>query len=261
MKQRVDSEGQFARMHTVHKTPLLTLSSRSPIDLDADLLVFPAFEDDDTAGLADLDEATGGEIARARARGEFNGTPFDAFVTPVRGWRAGRVALMGVGRRGVLSPDELRRAAAAAGLLARQSRMTRLAIVLRPGTPVSPDRAAQALAEGAVLANFDGAPYKTTGPARVWLDSVVIHVGAESAAVDRGLERGRVLGECSNMARELCNEPGNRLTPRLFADRIGGLASDAGLRVDILDEARIAELGMGLLLGVARGSAWCIGGG
>ena len=33
------------------------------------------------------------------------------------------------------------------------------------------------------------------------------------------------------------------------------IASEAGVSVEILDETQIAQLGMGLLLGVARGSA------
>ena len=54
--------------------------------------------------------------------------------------------------------------------------------------------------------------------------------------------------------RALSNEPGNNLTPREFADRGAQIAKDAGLKVEVLDEKQIAELGMGLLLGVARGS-------
>src|SRR2546428_3000890 len=74
------------------------------------------------------------------------------------------------------------------------------------------------------------------------------------ARVNEAVTRGRILGESSNLARELANEPGNSLTPREFAKRAAAIASDAGVRVEILDENRIAELGMGLLLGVARGS-------
>src|SRR5258705_9618601 len=56
------------------------------------------------------------------------------------------------------------------------------------------------------------------------------------------------------MARELSNEPGNVLTPREFAARATALAKAAGLGVEVLDEKQIADLKMGLLLGVARGS-------
>jgi leucyl aminopeptidase len=63
-----------------------------------------------------------------------------------------------------------------------------------------------------------------------------------------------VLGECSNLARQLANEPGNTLTPREFANRAARIAAEGGVKVEILDEQRIAALNMGLLLGVARGS-------
>jgi leucyl aminopeptidase len=63
-----------------------------------------------------------------------------------------------------------------------------------------------------------------------------------------------VLGECSNLARELCNEPSNVLTPSVLAERAADICGGLGLTVDVLDERRIEALGMGLLLGVARGS-------
>ncbi len=67
--------------------------------------------------------------------------------------------------------------------------------------------------------------------------------------------RGRILGECCNLARGLANEPGNTLTPTEFATRAAAIASEGGVRVEILDEKQIEKLGMGLLLGVARGSS------
>jgi leucyl aminopeptidase len=78
---------------------------------------------------------------------------------------------------------------------------------------------------------------------------------APSIALTAALERGRTLGEYSNVARELANEPGNLMTPADFAERAAAIASAAGLAVEILDEQAIARLGMGMLLGVARGSA------
>jgi leucyl aminopeptidase len=73
--------------------------------------------------------------------------------------------------------------------------------------------------------------------------------------VTDAVARGRILGEATNLARDLANEPGNTLTPREFAKRAAAIASEAGVRVEILDEDKITELGMGLLLGVARGSS------
>ena len=67
-------------------------------------------------------------------------------------------------------------------------------------------------------------------------------VGASSwqdgqhARIAAAVARGRVLGECSNLARELANEPGNTLTPREFAGGRTALAADGGVAVEVLDE-------------------------
>ena len=110
------------------------------------------------------------------------------------------------------------------------------------------DVAAQALAEGVLLANYDGASFKTADHDPLWLDDVEIAGLGGGAGVEAALARGTVLGEATNQARELSNEPGNRLTPRVFAERGAALAAAAGLGVEVLDETRIAELKMGLLL-------------
>jgi leucyl aminopeptidase len=242
-------------MEIVHQTLSVGVTAGQASDIDADVVIFPVLDDDDLADEPAVDQAAGGEVGAARRRGEFKGKPCDVFVTTVRGWKAPRVVLVGLGSRKDFSTDRLRRAASTAGLVARQRGLTRIAIVHRQIPHVAPSDAAQTLAEGAILANFDPASYKTVDPPRVWLDSVTLRVEGDPAAVERGVQRGRVLGECTNLARELANEPANTLTPRVFADRAAALARDAGLAVEVLDEKRIADLKMGLLLGVAQGSA------
>jgi leucyl aminopeptidase len=242
-------------MLTVHQTPAISLTNTSPRDIEADVLILPVFENDALNDETDLDSASGGEIAAALARREVTGKLYDIFLAPLRGWKSPRVLLVGAGARAEFTPDGLRRAAIAAGLAARERGLMRIGLIHRSGTSVTPGQAAQTLAEGAVLSSFDAAAYKTIDTRRVWLTAVQIHVGASSPAVEAALERGRVLGECTNIARALSNEPSNTLTPRVFADRALALANDAGLSVEIIDEKRIAELKMGLLLGVARGSA------
>ena len=50
-----------------------------------DLLFIPVFQDDTLDDVPGLDEATGGEVARARASGEFRAKLYDVFVTPIVG--------------------------------------------------------------------------------------------------------------------------------------------------------------------------------
>jgi leucyl aminopeptidase len=108
-----------------------------------------------------------------------------------------------------------------------------------------------------VLSQLDVGAHRSTGPEVPPLETAVVGVSAGSvarAALDAAANRGVVLGESTNIARHLGNEPANMLTPSVFAERITALPSGGRLAVDVLDESRIAELGMGLLLGVARGS-------
>jgi len=242
-------------MQSVHHPLTLQLSTAPLATSEAEVLFVPVFEHDGLEDLGGLDSATGGECGRAQARGEFTGKLFDLLVTPVTEatWRAGRIGLLGAGPRAGCTPDRWRRLGTVAGLAARQRRATRVALLLR-STERSAD-AVQALAEGLALANYEGGAFRTsTDGLRPWLASATVIVPGGSAGLAGALERGLVLGEASNVARALANEPGNVLSPRVFAERAASVAAGTSLVVDILDEDRIAALGMGLLLGVARGS-------
>jgi leucyl aminopeptidase len=125
---------------------------------------------------------------------------------------------------------------------------------------------AQAITEGLVMAAYDGDAYKTNardaGPlTEILVVAPGVGAGAADAAGDRAaalsaaVERGRILGECSNIARRMANEPSNVLTPRVFADRAIEACTGVDVHIEIVDEKRIADMKMGLLLGVARGSA------
>jgi leucyl aminopeptidase len=242
-------------MHSADKTPALTLSGLSAAEVEADLLIIPSFLDDDFADEPSLDGASGGEVSAARSRGAFTGKLYETlFVGTGSGWKSPRALLVGVGRRDEVTVDILRRVATIGGLAARQRRLTRGGVLFRPATPVTPAVAAQAIAEGAVLANYDGASWKTVEPPPSWLDVVTIRIPGTPAGVAEAIDRGRTLGECTNQARAMSNAPGNELTPRVFAERASAIATAAGLGVEVLDEQHITSLKMGLLLGVARGS-------
>src|SRR5688572_25778970 len=138
-------------MHSAHRTPAVRVTTRALRDIETDLLVIPVFEDDSLGDLGGLDTATGGEFGRARTRGEFKAHAYDVFSTPAAGWKASRIAVVGLGSRRDITPDRLRRLAATAGLTARQRQMTRVAIAHHAASGILPEQAAQVLAEGVVL--------------------------------------------------------------------------------------------------------------
>ena len=96
-------------MQTVYKTPPLTLSGHPAAELDVDLLVIPSFTDDDFVDEPDLDRASGGEVGRARARGEFTGKPYEMLVTALSGWKAEDVQTSAIGAVGFGASSASRR--------------------------------------------------------------------------------------------------------------------------------------------------------
>ena len=249
-------------MHDMAASAIFSETRHTGVPLsaaDVDLLAIPWFEDEGPASVAGVDAASGGEIARALAAKEFCGRLYETFVTAVTdaSWRARRLLLVGAGKRAGSAGESLRKTAAAAGLWARQRRIPRLGFVMPAVAGADIEEIAQAIAEGLTLAEFDAGRYKTSptsGPVPTWT-VVVPQDEAVATRAAAAVVRGAVLGDCSNRARDLANEPANTLTPREFARRAAAIASEAGVSVEVLDENQIAKLGMGLLLGVARGSS------
>jgi leucyl aminopeptidase len=239
---------------------LVRLSVDAPPAIETELFVIPMFEGEARAPVDGLDVAAGGEITRALQSGELAGRPYELFVTPlVRDWKARRIAIVGAGKPASFDLERLRRIAATAALAARQRRLTRIAFLVRHAEEVSgitDAQAAQAAAEGLMTGAYEAGLYKTGDRGGAPPTEIVVVVPApHSSALVAAVERGTVMGESVNIAKRLCDEPSNVLTPRVFADRAAQIARAAGLGVEILDEHAIAGLKMGLLLGVARGSA------
>lgn len=239
----------------------LHTSGGDPGLVDADWLVVPVFErggDLDDVGSPVLAE----EIRRALAPGDFRGKCFELMpLAPGGALRAKRLVLLGAGAAAEYTTDTVRRLAAAAVLQARERGVASLAFVLRlPQGEVEPDVPAwtEAASEGLTLGEFDGARYKTGDESRHDNPAPTLVVpGADGGSEVRfraAAERGRLLAHCANLARELVNEPGNILPPSVLADRARELSSGTSLQVQVLDERQMAELGMGLLLGVGQGS-------
>jgi leucyl aminopeptidase len=238
--------------------PVIRLSTSAAAECDTDVLVIPFFDGESASAVEWVDAATGGEVSRAIESQEIRGRLYEAFLTPVTtgGFHARRVAVVGAGKLADFDLERLRKIATAAALVARGKRIPRVAFVVRG--PLNVVDAVQAVTEGLILAAFSVDQYKTGerfGPAATVLTVIAPVQSSGDTRLGRAIERGIILGESSNLARGFANEPSNLLTPRIFAERASAIAKDAGVGVEVLDEKAIEKLGMGLLMGVARGSA------
>jgi len=214
-----------------------------PLDrVEADAVVVLLFEDD--APPAEL-KSSSAWIGELRASGEFAGKTAELSVQYLpQGWQAKRLAVVGAGKRDKFDSAVLRRAVGTAVRALKQKGVKKLAFWLAGGDP-------EAAVEGAILGNFEPDRYKTSSDAKSLEAFVLVAPDSDRAAFDRG----RILGEAQNFTRDLVNEPANVMTPLLLADRARAMAAEVGLECEILDEARMRQLGMGSLLGVSQGSA------
>ncbi|MEY4731348.1 MAG: putative cytosol aminopeptidase [Candidatus Parcubacteria bacterium] len=105
------------------------------------------------------------------------------------------------------------------------------------------------------LANFEFNRYKQP-PKQGWasVETVVLHAKLAVPVLLRALAQGQVIGEEINKARTLANTPGGDMTPQKLADEAMKTGKEAGFLVEILGKKEMERLGMGGVLGVARGS-------
>ncbi len=240
-------------MHAPYEVPRLSVSALPPADADLDLLIIPVAQDHAAAAAARFESPLGDDLRSALERGEFSAKASEVYVArmPGEGWRAARVLFVGGGPRNEIDVERVRRMAATAAQAGRQQRRARIGWAdLEPGAIADAARV-ETIAEAFVLANFDNGVHKSRDGNQFFVREAVIFT---SASVAHSAASGGAMGEAINAARVLINEPGNYLTPRVLADKAASLASVPGISAEILDEKKIEELGMGLLLGVARGS-------
>src|SRR6202034_768987 len=84
--------------------------------------------------------------------------------------------------------------------------------------------------------------------------SVVAHVEGTKDDVELGFAEGRIIAESQNFARELVNEPGNKLTPTILGERAAAMAASHGLKAEVYSTEKLHELKMGAFWSVSQGS-------
>ncbi len=225
----------------------LPVSLAAEVPHGVDVLAVPV-----ARGPALLGDGYGLEVDQLAAR-SFEGKVGETLSLP--GQEAATLLAVGVGPAEEVDADVLRRAAAAvvrAGWKRRSVATTLLDAVPAGGDPQA---AVRAVAEGAGLAAYRFTRYKSD-PDPFRLEGLTLVAGESEDADDLvpALERARAVVEAVSLARDLVNEPAGSLTPSDLASRADEAARRVGLEVQIIDEAEAASLGLGGLLGVARGS-------
>ena len=234
----------------------IQLENQPFASMESDALVTYVFDRDDKFDgvLADINVGMSGRLSALSASGELSGKSLELVLIHFpQGLAAERLLLVGAGKPGKFTTNDLRKIAGTALRYLKSRGVKKVVFLAREGQR-GPE-AAQAVVEGLVVADFDSDKYRTEKKSRE-IQSVSL-AGFDAGLADSlrtAVDHGRVIAESQNFARDLINEPSNKLTPRVLASRADAMAKEAGLGVEVLDERKIAELKMGALIGVAQGS-------
>ncbi len=229
-------------------------------EAETEVLVLTVFEDElkQLDYLSVLDEQLGGRLARIIESGEIQGKYREFTILHVDGIGAKRLLIMGLGRRKDFSLDRIRSIAANSARYARRINVREMAIHDFSHLSVDPKDCAAALVEGVILGMYRFDKYKSKKKnAEKLLQKIKIVAGSEDAvpALEKSAHTGKTLADTTNFVRDLVNEPGNYMTPIIFAEQATEVANKHGMEIKVLGPDELKAEGMGLHLAVAQGSA------
>jgi leucyl aminopeptidase len=246
------------------------LSSTSPSQLETDCLVVVMLDraekdrgekDKPTPSIESADAAVREAAKEVIASGEVTAKACETtLLHRPAGLKAKRLLLIGGGKAKNFSASELRKLAGTAVRTLKGKSIRSFAIVLPENGITAPD-AVRAIVEGAFVGSFDPGYYKSDRKDKDGnqkIESITIiapgNGQGDTKALETALQTGRVVAESQNFARDLINEPSNRMTPTILAERAKKMAEEVGLKCEVHDGDKIRQLKMGAFWGVAQGS-------
>jgi leucyl aminopeptidase len=198
------------------------------------------------------------QTARAFVRSkEFKGQTDEVRVIPF-GTSANTLMLFGLGKQQEWSHRSAILASRQIIMVAKQHRLSELGIYLPDlvWTNAKIEDVSQVVSENAQLAHYEYSRYKSAPP-EGWprVSKLFIYVGPKDLrAAKLGANRGEIISDAVNHARDLANTPGGDMTPESVAADAVKLSKQHGVKVQVLHKADLEKLGAGGILGVARGS-------
>jgi len=236
------------------KTNLLLTN---PAQVETECLVVVALDrgskDKPEVALETGDDSVKKAAAEVIASGELSGKSCETtLLHHPAGLKAKRLLILGGGKAAKFTQFDLRRLAGTA-VRALKSRGLRSFAFVAPQSNLSAEISAKAVVEGAFVGNFDPDTYKSDRKEQI-IDQLTVVASGDQGKLQAAVEEARIIGESQNFTRSLVNEPSNRLTPTVLADRAKKMAQEVGLKCEVYGADKIKELKMGAFWSVAQGS-------
>ncbi|MEK7516105.1 MAG: leucyl aminopeptidase [Patescibacteria group bacterium] len=213
--------------------------------------------------IAVLDRALGGKFLKFLKDEGWKGEAGESIAFPTLGKiPAKKVIIVGLGKEGELSLEDIRRAVGGTMKFFHGSTVREVAVSFCEAKGASATECAQAMAEGAVLASYQYVKYKAAEAQKhaekgIKKLTIVLPDSRIVRPVEAGIARALLLARAAVYARDLVNEPASICTPNHLAEHAQKLAeaNPKRIRVEIFDRAEAKRRGMGAFLAVAQGAA------
>ena len=238
---------------------MIVRSTRDPLgEVEADVLAIGVFDGEDSPGAGVVDGPLAAVLARLSEAKELPKSvgevmPLLGFDAVGSGMKARTVVLFGLGKPAKFDAGAAFAAGVAVGKrLASKKRST--VAVLAPSPSDGSASVTSSLVEGLVVATRSAELRKAEPARQAWETLVVVGGENAEAGFEAEVERGGIVGEAVNLARELANLPPAEKRPGAYAERIVADARKVGLQAQAWSGERIADERFGGLIGVAAGS-------
>src|SRR5579864_8895547 len=241
-----------------------TISTSSPSAVETESLVAVVLDHTEPAPntkekdkkpqlkIASGDPAVQSVAADLLVSGEVAGKPFETnLLHKPAGLKAKRLLLVSGGSAKKFSSYDLRRLAGVAARALKSRGIRSFAFIAPPA--VSAEEAVRAIVEGAHVGNFEPDYYRSDRKDQQ-IDSLTIVASGDKSALEKAAHEAQVIGESQNFTRDLVNEPSNRMTPTILAERAKKMSAEVGLKCEVYGADKIKEMKMGAFWSVAQGS-------
>lgn len=207
-----------------------------------------------------FDRALGGALKELAEQGEIKGKLEQRTIVHTLGKiKPARVLVAGLGKKGEVTTEKVRNVVAECCKALKGVGAKKVGVTIQYPElgNITVGEMAQCVTEGAILGlyAFDKHMKRDEGDKGEIAELHLVSADKkEKSAVTTGREMGEVAADATVYARDMVNEPANFMTPTRMAECAEEVALAVGLEYKCMGQEKMEELGMGALLGVARGS-------
>lgn len=240
-------------------------------EIECDVIIVNLFEGVEIPAGATgaVDKALGNIISTyVIDKDKFKGKLGTTYILPTYGKiPAKKVLLVGLGQSEEFNTNKIREVASKAIRKAITTLKPKTVCSILHGAGVAglnPNDCAQMVVEGTLLGAYKFSKYKSPDEneqqdenanannySEIERFEIVEIDSSKMASINKGIEKGRIIAESTNFARDMVNEPACYLTPTKLAEIA---CSINNIDCKILEKEAVEKLGMGAYLAVSKGS-------